>query len=430
MGKQRRTGRLRWLVGVALLLGTAGLGWACTFCGGGLRSRPTWSQQVASASWVFYGSLANPRFDPRGEGGSTEFHVRQVLRGEAGRVPPQQIILPVYLPVIGNATPRDYVVLADWRGERWEVRGGFPASEAALAYLKGVLHLPPRDVVLRCAYFFRHVDHPEAAVAADALAELGRISDAELYLAARRGAFPAARLRQLLRDPRLPPEGQGMLAYLLGLCGQVPDDADFLRQLWQQWSVPAGMGTLSPPANISSSAGDSRVGSGILTGLILLDPVQGWQWAREVLSDPQRPFSHRWAVLEALRFLQAFRPPDLATGSPRPKPEDAGLRQNHRADILRCYALLVRQGDLADQAVEDLRRWGWWDLTGDILRYFDAPTHRAPIVRRAMVRYMLSAPGSESQNFLADLRRREPELVRSVEEWLRQYEPVGGASRR
>jgi hypothetical protein len=430
MRHRQRQGWPYWLVSLVLPMMFAGTGWACTFCLGGLRSRPTWGQQAVSASWVLYGSLANPRFDPGSEGGSTEFHVREVLRGEAGRIPPRQIVLPVYLPVIGNATPRDYIVLAHWRGQRWEVLGGFPASEAVVAYLKGVLQLPPRDTAARCAYFFRHLDHLEAAVATDALAELGRISDVELCQAASGGAFPVVRLRQLLRDPRLTAEGRGMLAYLLGLCGQVPSDTDLLRQLWQQWSAPPGTGTSHLLASESPPWGDSRVGSGILTGLILLDPSQGWRVASEVLSDPQRPFSQRWAVLETLRFFQAFRPPVLASGLPRPKQESAGLRRDHRADILRCYALLVRQGDLADQAVEDLRRWGWWDLTGDILRHFDAPTHRAPIVRRAMVRYLLSAPGPEAQDFLRELRRREPDLVRSVEELLQQYEPAGRALRR
>jgi len=428
----RRVERQSWwcgFAGLVVLMMFATLGWACTFCGGGLRSRPTWRQQAASATWVLYGSLANPRFDPGSEGGSTEFHIREVLRGERGRMPPRQILLPVYLPVIGNATPRDYVVLADWRGGRWVLAGGFPASEAAVAYLKGVLQLSEQDTVARCAYFFRYLDHAEAAVAADALAELGRISDAELYRAAAHGAFPVARLRQLLRHPRLAPEAQGMLAYLLGLCGQVPQDADVLRELWQQWSSLGGAAG-SPSPGSSALSSDSSVGSGLLTGLILLDPSLGWRLACEVLRDPQRPFSQRWAVLETLRFFQAFRPPVLSAPEPGPKRESAGLRRDHRADLLRCYALLLRQGDLADQAVEDLRRWGWWDLTADILRHFDAPTHQAPIVRRAIVRYALSAPGPEVQDFLREVRRREPELVRSVEELLRQYEPAGSKPRR
>lgn len=424
--------RPRWLGGFAglvvlMMFGTAA--WPCTFCGGGLRSRLTWRQQAAGVPWVLYGSLANPRFDPGSERGSTEFHVREVLRGEAGRTPPRHMVLPVYLPVIGNATPRDYVVLAHWRGGRWELAGGFPASEAAVAYLKEVLRLPEHDTVARCAYFFRHLDHAEAAVAGDALAELGRISDAELYRAAAQGAFPVVRLRQLLRQPRLAPEAQGMLAYLLGLCGQVPGDADMLRDLWGQWSSLAGTAG-SPSASNSALSNDSSVGSGILSGLILLDPSQGWRLASEVLGDPQRPFAQRWAVLETLRFIQAFRPPVLPPSGSGPKRESAGLRRDHRADLLRCYALLVRQGDLADQAVEDLRRWGYWDLTADILRHFDAPTHQAPIVRRAIVRYALVAPGPKAQDFLRELRRREPELVRSVEELLRQYEPAGDKPRR
>ena len=57
-----------------------------------------------------------------------------------------------------------------------------------------------------------------------------------------------------------------------------------------------------------------------------------------------------------------------------------------------CRAAAARR--LADQAIEDLRRWGYWDLTTDVLAQYSKPTHAAPIVRRSIVRYALR-PGDE-----------------------------------
>ena len=77
--------------------------------------------------------------------------------------------------------------------------------------------------------------------------------------------------------------------------------------------------------------------------------------------------------------------------------------------------------DIADLAVEDLRQWQAWDLTPQVLGEFGKPTHAAPIVRRTIVRYALCCPKPEATRFVADLRQRDPELVREIEDSL-QFE--------
>ncbi len=360
---------------------------ACTFCSGGLRARPTLRQHWAAADCVVYGRLDRPRFDRTAATGQTDLHILQVLKDHPALRGRKVLTLPVYLPVIGD-TPREYLLFGRVQGEQLEPLAGLPASAAVVDYLRATVRLPEEPAV-RLAFYFRHLEHVEPRIAEDAFLELGKASDRELQAAARQ--FDAAPLRRWIDDPRTPPERLNLYAFLLGLCGTEVDACRLERLL-----------TLQPPPERVAAAT-----SGILAGYILLDPRNGWRLARQRLADPQQLFSVRLAVLETVRFFQAFQGPAA------------------RGDILQCLAAILPHGDLADQAIEDLRRWQWWDLTPSVLELFDRPTHQAPIVRRAIVRYALSAPDPHARQFLLRLRQRDPQLVRSVEEALLAV-PAGG----
>jgi len=94
-----------------------------------------------------------------------------------------------------------------------------------------------------------------------------------------------------------------------------------------------------------------------------------------------------------------------------------------RAEIVKCYRALVTKGDLADLAIDDLRRWQWWDLTADVLAQFDKPSHASKIVQKGIVRYALQAPGEEAKLFVAAARAKQPKVVADVEETLKLFEP-------
>ena len=86
-------------------------------------------------------------------------------------------------------------------------------------------------------------------------------------------------------------------------------------------------------------------------------------------------------------------------------------------------AAVLPEGDLADLAIEDLRRWQMWDMTADVLSQYGKKSHSAPIMRRAILRYALSAAVSnaEAAKFVAERRQQEPALLKEVEESL-QFE--------
>jgi hypothetical protein len=187
-----------------------------------------------------------------------------------------------------------------------------------------------------------------------------------------------------------PAERLGVFAFLLGACGG-EQDADLLHQM------------------ILENSERSRAAlSGLLGGYIKLRPEAGWQNVWDILADEQRPFGDKLAVLGTVRFYHGW------------KPEDA------REPILKAMETLVRQGDLADLAIEDLRRWHWWDLTNLILAQFGRESHSAPLVERAIVRYALSCPKSEAEQFVTAVAQRDPEMVNDLREAL-EFEKSGPA---
>jgi hypothetical protein len=360
---------------------------ACTFCGGELRSRPTLRTQYAAAKAVLHGQLKNPRFDPKTDAGFTDLHVSAALKDDPARGGQAVVVLRSYLPVVGN-TPPDFLVFCGVAGGQLDPTSGVPATPAVLDYLKGASALDDADPAGRLGFFFRHLDAADPTVSADAFLEFARAPDADIVKAAKR--FDAAKLRKLLADPATPAERLGVFAFLLGVSGG-PADAAFF----------AGLLKADPlPERTAGAFG------GLLAGYTLLAPKEGWALTAAVLGDAKQPYAVRLSALGTVRFFQATRGNDC------------------KAEVLPCCAALLPHGDLADQAVEDLRRWGWWDLTAEVLAQFPKPTHAAPIVRRGIVRYALTCPKPEAKAFVAGLRKADPKLVAGVEEMLSLYDSV------
>jgi hypothetical protein len=357
---------------------------ACTFCGGGPASRQTLREHFRQAKYVAHGKLKNPKFDPNGGGGTTEFHVEKVLKADPAIGNRAVLILPKYLPVIGD-TPPDYLIFCAVVDGKPDPVHGIPVAAGVVDYLLGATKQDKQDVAKRLGYFFARLDAADTAIAADAFVEFAKASDAELVKA--RAVLDPAKLRKLLAARDTPSERIGVFALMLGLCGTKTDAELFAKLLDAQ----------PPPERVRENLG------GFLAALTLLNADAGWAHTQAILTDPKRPFDQRLAAVGTVRFFQTTRPADA-------KPW-----------VLKCYRGLLAHGDLADVAMDDLRRWGWWDLTAEVLKQFNQPTHAAPVVRRGIVRYALCCPRAEAKRFLADVRASDPKLVARVEETLNLY---------
>lgn len=378
---------LRLVALAAVLIASVPRADACTFCGENVRTKPTLRMQFAQAKAVVYGTLKNPRFDPKTDEGFTDLHAARLLKDDPARGNQNLLVIPAYLPVIGD-TPAGYVAFCTVAGGKLAYAFGVPASAATVEYLQGATKLDAADAPARLAYFFKHLASSDPIVAADAFVEFARASDAEIAKSAKH--FEPAVLRKLIADEKTPGERLGVFAYLLGVCGG-PDDAAFFAKMLKQ----------SPrPDRVLESFG------GLLAGYVLLAPKDGWALAAGVLGNEKESFAVRLSCINTVRFFQATRGADC------------------KAEVLKCCAALLPQGDLADQAVEDLRRWGYWDLSAEVFAQFGKPTHAAPIVKRCIVRYALSCPAKEAKRFVAAVRRSDPKLVAAVEEQLKLFAPV------
>jgi hypothetical protein len=376
--------RIAWVALTLFLLPLSGRAPACSLCGS-LAWRQTLSQEMEPARVVLYGTLANPRFDnspgaPPGSG-LTDFHIARVLRSDPALGNTRSLVISQYLPVLDAKDPPKFVVLCKVSdGKIQPYSGRSIKSEAVLKYVEGALALQGKDRMQALLYYFAFLDHEDETVAADAFLEFARSSDQEVAQIAPR--LPPDRLRRLLQDPKTPAERISLYAFLLGTAG-TDRDADLLRDL------------IVRPTDRTAGALD-----GLLSGYIHRRPREGWDLLVAILGDRKRPFSQRFAASRTLRFFQNSKPAES------------------RPQVLRALEAMLPDGEVADLAIEDLRRWKMWDLTAKVLAQYGRPTHDTPIVRRTIIRYALCCTQPEARQFIANLRRLDPGLVRELEEGL------------
>lgn len=356
----------------------------CSLCGSSTQNRQSLRQELGRARFVLYGRLANARLnpkDPLGASGTTDLLIEEVLKTDPAVAGKKVIELPRYVPLNPKA-PIHYVVFCDVYNGKLDPYIGLEVKSGALVdYLRGVLTLGARDRTQSLLYYFNYLDHRDAEIAADAFLEFAKATDPEIGQVANQ--LNPEKLRKLLQDPLTPTWRIGLFAFLLGACGG-PPDANFLHQLMQR-----------PTQNTAGALG------GLLGGYIELRPREGWELTRKLLADGHRPFSERLSVLGTLRFYHGWKPNDV------------------KSEVITGLGVLLPQGDIADLAIEDLRRWQYWDLTPAVLSQFGKKSHDAPIMKRAIVRYAITCPRAEAVEFMDKLRKQDPELVKDVEEGLR-----------
>jgi hypothetical protein len=343
---------------------------ACSICGLNLALQPTLRQEAAAST---------ARIIVLGVPQDRTMRITEVLRRDDALGDKNTIDLP--RPVL-NPDGAKFLVYCDVFKDKLDPFRGVPLkSTAAMEYVRKVVAMDQRDTTANLQFFFGYLDHADTELNRDAFMEFMKSSDQDLVKVAPK--LSADKLRDWLKDPRTPPERLSIYALLLGAGGR-PEDAGFLERMLAD-----------------NDERTAKAYGGLLAGYMHLRPREGWRLAVDALRDSKKPLDLRLGVVSTLRFWHTAQP------------------RESRDDLLRCFAVVLTQADLADLAVEELRKWRMYDMTRDILGLYGRKGYEAPLMQRAIIRYALTCDDADSRTFLQDRRRAEPDVVRDVEEEVR-----------
>jgi hypothetical protein len=348
---------------------------ACSLCGGYAKRFP-FVNEYWHAHAVVCGTLQNPRLSGESGSGTTELHVDKLVRGDPRPKGMNVIVLPRYLTVLNPKEPPRVVILFDEKLSFFAGKQDYSSAFLDFLVKSDAVKGKPRPQAL--GYFAPYLDHPDPSIAEEAFLQFAQASDKEIMEVAPH--LKPDVFRKLVKDPKIDAERLSLFAFLLGATG-TPADGDLLVPLLQK-----------------PDERTSRALEGILSGYILRRPKEGWAWTYATLADPRQPYLVRWGIVRTLRFLYSAHPAE------------------YRAPVLHATGLMIPSGELADCAIGDLQKWKLWDHTKLILAQYGKASHSAPIVRNALLRYALVCPLPEARQFIDEVRRREPKLVRELEE--------------
>jgi hypothetical protein len=369
--------RQRALPPVALLacLGLAAPARACPFCG---MQGQTLTQEVDQAAMVLYGSLTNARPGPAGEfdKGETDLVLEKVIKSHKSIEGKKKVTLPRYVPTKGSEDTR-YLIFCDIFRDKIDPYRGMPVKGGDMPkYLEGAVKVKDKKVSQRLRFFFDYLNNDDVEIANDALKEFGN-SDYKDYREMV-SDLPAEKVAGWLRDPKTPSYRFGLYASVLGHARKNKDDyAKLLRSLVED-----------PDKKVSSGI------DGILAGYVMLKPKEGWEYLRGVLGDSSKEFLLRYAALRAVRFFVDYRPDVVPV-----------------KDSVEAISLLLEQSDIADLAIEDLRKWKCWGHTAKVLGLKAKESHDIPIIRRSILRFALQSPVEAARGYVEEQRKADEQAV-------------------
>jgi hypothetical protein len=347
----------------------------------GAAQGATLADDYTQASIVLLGRFTNAKPGENLHGGTSDFVIETVFKKHPLIAGKERITLPKYLP---SAEKKTFLIFCDvYKGAIDAYRGVevVPGSEL-LKYFRGSLLVQGRPLSERLRFAFDYLNSSDLEIALDAMREYAQSTYKDYRTMAKR--LPADKLVRWLSDPKTPLYRYGLYSMLLGECGTAKDGLVF-RQLMDDPKKRPGGGV-----------------EGILLGYLFLQPEPAWAYLRSILGDSKEEWLMRYSALRTVRFLWDQRPDLIA-----------------KEKLVDAVGGVLAHMDMADIAIEDLRKWQRWEFGDRILSLFDKEGYDAPIIRRAILRYALCCPGSRAAAFIREQRRLDPELINDLEELLK-----------
>jgi hypothetical protein len=373
------------------LVGVAPVEGGC--CSGLSMQQPTMRQQIAQAPLV---TVMTPTrcFEAANGDNSfiTELKVDQVIKAHAALGKQKQIQIARKLDV-DPRKPAQFLVLFDVSKDgKLDPFVGIPIkSPDVVTYVSKAMVLDAKDVPAQLDFFSQYLEHADNEIALDAWRELEYADPKVLRKAAAK--FSRVKLRAYLKSDKVPNYRKKLYASLLGVCG-IDTDVDLLKSMLD--------------------GKHQEIEEGLLTGYVQLRPREGWKRVREFLQDKDSDFIRRYRALRTARYVYDERP-DLIP----------------KSEAIAAICLLLPQDDIADIVIEDLRKREYWDATTDVLNLAQLESHQSiPIVRRAIMRYALSAQHlPAAKTFVEEQRRKDAAYVEDIVELLKLEKVRNGGAK-
>lgn len=365
-----------FLLALALIVPSAD---ACLFCSE--QRGPTLADDFSKAAAVIVGTCSNPK---RGAGGlddsSTEFIIDDIVKPHPLLKDQKKIVLPRFIADTKNR----HIIFADVYKDKLDFYRGVPieSDSVMVKYLTGAYAVQDKSPGERLRYYFDYLNYPEYEIALDAYREYAKADYKDYQQMAK--TLPVSKLVTWINDPATPAYRLGLFASLLGHCGG-PEEVKLLKK------------TINDPEKRKGSGVD-----GMMAGLVMLDPKGSWAFLSEQMLDPKQDFQYRYSVFRTARFLWETRT-DLV-----PKEE-----------LVKSMGGLIQSTDMADFAIDELRKWKRWEYTPAILDLFDKKSHSLNVIRRSIARFAMRTSDPAGAKFIAEQRRRDAEWVQDVEDLLK-----------
>jgi hypothetical protein len=352
---------------------------ACPFCS---MQGQTLTEDIAQATMVLYGTLAKSK---AGEN-KTDLVIEAVLKDHEVIKGMQRLPLDREVPVDEGYK---FLVLCDvFKGRIDPYRGiAVQADSDMPKYVKGALAVKDAKVEKRLRFFFEYLDNKDAEISMDAYKEFANADYKDYHELAMN--LPAERIAEWLKNP-------GTQSFRLGLYGSMLGHAGH--------KSPSVYGAVLRDVLADHNKRLTSGVDGIMAGYVLLQPKEGWEYVVSVLKDPTKEFLLRYAALRTVRFFWDYRPDVIPHG-----------------EASKAAALLLADKNIADLAIEDLRKWEAWPYAEQILALKDTPAYEISIVRRAILRYCLCAAPKvpACAAYVEEARKKDPTSVRDAEELLK-----------
>jgi hypothetical protein len=384
---------------------------ACPFCS---QQGQTFAGELASADMIVVATVVKAERDESDFTRSrTELKIEKTIKSHPAFAKDTTLVVPRFIPVEkGKAAPQlllfcyvntdssdpavaavasTWAVFPNYRNATIDAYRGdeIKAGSNLPDYLEQARKLQGADPKKRLAFYFDHLEDNDLFISSDAYMEFGNADYKDVSVVAK--TFPADTLVKWLKDPNTAPSRYGLYGMLLGHCGKA-EHANTLKKL------------IDDPDNAFSLGLD-----GMLAGSVLLDPNDGWSLLTATAGNRKKEFTTRYAALRTVRFLHDHRPDAV--------PADK---------VLAAMKTLCEQDDIADIAIEDLRKWHQWEQAEFVLGLAGRDTHTDPLVKRAILRYALHASRTGNKaagEYVETVRKAKPQLVKDAEELLENELP-------